>query len=271
MPSISANLNIMIKASEKASKGLIRDFGELEKLQVSSKNPGDFVSAADKKSEKIIIEELLKIDPGYGVLSEECGELNKKNKEKRWIIDPIDGTVNFLNGIPQFAISIGYEEKGEVICGIIFDPIKDEMFFAEKGLGAFLNNARIRVSKQKKLSESILVTGGPKFDSKQKDFIFKEYIKISNIVHAPIRKFGSASLDIANVACGRFDGFWQRELNYWDVAAGIIILKEAGGYVDFIDNDEKNLIKKNIIATNSNIHQELTDCISKKILSKINI
>ena len=157
----------------KASKSLIRDFGELEKLQVSTKGPGDFVTAADKKSETIIIEELLKVNPNYGILSEESGEINKENKDNRWIIDPIDGTMNFLNGIPQFAISVGYEERGEILCGVIFDPIKDEMFFAEKGSGAFLNNSRIRVSKKRKLKDSLLVTGGPKFDSPKKKLIFE--------------------------------------------------------------------------------------------------
>ena len=169
----SPKMNIMHKACLKASRSLIRDFGEIEKLQVSSKGPGDFVSAADKRSEKIIIEELLKVDPNYGILSEEAGVINKNNQDNRWIIDPIDGTMNFLNGIPQFAISIAYEEKGEIICGIIFDPIKDEMFFAEKGNGAFLNNTRIRVTNKKKLKESILVTGGPKFDSKKRRLFFK--------------------------------------------------------------------------------------------------
>jgi|TARA_B110000438_G_C15736966_1_gene616746 myo-inositol-1(or 4)-monophosphatase len=260
----SPKMNIIFRACNKASKSLIRDFGEIEKLQVSSKGPGDFVSAADKRSEKIIIEELLKADPKCGVLSEEIGEINKDNKDNRWIIDPIDGTLNFLNGIPQFAISIGYEDKGEMVCGVIFDPIKDEMFFAEKGNGAFLNNSRIRVSNKKKLRDSILVTGGPKFNSKIRSNIFDEYVKISNSVDAPIRKFGSASLDIANVACGRFDGYWQRELNYWDIAAGIIILKEAGGFVDFIDQNEKNSLKKNILATNSIIHKELMDTLVKK-------
>ena len=260
----SPKMNIMHKACLKASRSLIRDFGEIEKLQVSSKGPGDFVSAADKKSEKIIIEELLKVDPNYGILSEEAGVINKDNKDNRWIIDPIDGTMNFLNGIPQFAISIAYEEKGEIICGIIFDPIKDEMFFAEKGNGAFLNNTRIRVTNKKKLRNSILVTGGPKFDSKNKDTTFQEYINISNKVESSIRKFGSAALDIANVACGRFDGYWQWELKYWDIAAGIIILKEAGGTVEFIEEIEKNSIKKNIIATNSNIHQELKDSLLKR-------
>jgi len=260
----SPKINIIHKACLRASKSMIRDFGEIEKLQVSAKGPGDFVSAADKRSEEIIIEELLKAYPNYGILSEEAGEINKNNKDNRWIIDPIDGTMNFLNGIPQFAISIGYEEKGEIISGIIFDPIKDEMFFAEKGNGAFLNNSRIRVSNKKKLKKSLLVTGGPKYGSKKREGIFEEYIKISNIVDAPIRKFGSASLDMANVACGRFDGFWQWELNYWDIAAGLVILREAGGYVDFIGNKENISKKKNIIATNSNIHQELTSSLLKK-------
>ena len=260
----SPKINIMYKVCMKASKSLIRDFGEVEKLQVSTKGPGDFVSAADKKSEKIIIDELLKAHPDYGILSEEAGEINKDNKSNRWIIDPIDGTMNFLNGVPQFAISIGYEENGEMISGIIFDPIKDEMFFAEKGNGAFLNNSRIRVSNKKKLKDSILVTGGPRFGSKRRDKIFNHYIKISNIVESPIRKFGSASLDMANVACGRFDGFWQWELNYWDIAAGLVILREAGGFIDFFDVDEKLPKKKNIIASNSNIHQELKESLIKK-------
>ena len=257
-------MNIIHRACTKASKSIIRDFGEIEKLQVSSKGPGDFVTAADKKAEKIIIEELLKADPKCGVLSEEVGEINKDNKDNRWIIDPIDGTLNFLNGVPQFAISIGYEEKGEIISGIIFDPIKDEMFFAEKGGGAFLNNSRIRVSNKNKLKDSYLVTGGPKADSKKREEIFEEYKIISNNVDAPIRKFGSAALDIANVACGRFDGYWQWELKYWDIAAGIIILKEAGGFIEFMESNEKNWIKKNIIATNSKIHQELMGSLLKK-------
>ena len=260
----SPRMTVIYNACMKASKSLIRDFGEIEKLQVSSKGPADFVTAADKRTEKIIIEELLKAHPDYGILSEEIGEINKENKDHRWIIDPIDGTLNFLNGIPQFAISIGYEEKGEIISGIIFDPIKDEMFFAEKGSGAFLNNSRIRVSSKRKLKDSLLVTGGPKFNSSKKKIIFEEYENISNLVEAPIRKFGSAALDLANVACGRFDGYWQWELKYWDIAAGLIILRESGGYIDFLDDNEKNPINKNIIATNSNIHQELIDAISKK-------
>ena len=262
MNSISANLNVMIKASEKASKILIRDFGEIEKLQVSKKGPGDFVTSADKRTERIIINELQKAHPEYGILTEESGNINK-NLNKRWIVDPIDGTMNFLNAIPHFAISIAYEEENEVKCGVIFDPIKNEIFCAEKGNGAYLNNSRIRVSNKKKVNDSLLVTGGPKYSSKNKSEIFSEFIKISEKVFSPIRKYGSASLDMAYVACGRFDGYWQRELNYWDIAAGVIVIKEAGGFINFFDEDKNNPLKKNIIASNSNIHSELIDLIGK--------
>ena len=248
----------------KASKPLIRDFGEIENLQVSSKGPGDFVTSADKRTEKIIIEELQKAHPDYGIITEESGIINESNINNRWVIDPIDGTMNFLNGIPQFAISIGYEEENEIKCGVIFDPIKNEMFYAEKGKGAYLNDSRIRVSNKKSLKESMLVTGGPRRSSKKRERIFKEYNNISNIVDIPIRKFGSAALDLANVACGRFDGFWQWELSYWDIAAGLIIIEESGGFVDFLEKDEKALVKKNIIATNSKIHQELKNELEKK-------
>jgi myo-inositol-1(or 4)-monophosphatase len=260
----SPRMNIIYNACMKASKSLIRDFGEIEKLQVSSKGPGDFVTAADKRTEKIIIDELLKAHSDYGIVSEEIGEINKNNKDNRWIIDPIDGTLNFLNGIPHFAISIGYEEKGEIVCGLIFDPIKDEIFFAEKGSGAFFNNARIRVTKKNKLKNSVLLTGGPKFNSPIKNNIFQEYINVSNLTEAPIRKFGSAALGMSYVAAGRFDGYWEWELNYWDIAAGIIILKEAGGYVDFMEPGAKNSLKKNVIATNSMIHEELQGALMKK-------
>ena len=258
----SPQINLIIKACMKASRSLIRDFGEIENLQVSTKGPGDFVTSADKRTEKILIEELQRAHPEYGIITEETGIINKSNTEKRWVIDPIDGTMNFLNGIPQFAISIGYEEKGEIICGVIFNPIINEMFIAEKGNGAYLNNSRIRVSNKNKIKDALLVTGGPKGNSKIKNKIFSEYINVSNNV-SNVRKFGSAALDIAYVACGRFDGYWQRELNYWDIAAGIIILKEAGGFINFFEEDKDNPLKKNIIASNSNIHNELIDLISK--------
>ena len=260
----SPQINIITRACNKASRSLIRDFGEIENLQVSSKGPGDFVSSADKRTEKIIIEELQKAHPDYGIITEESGVINKLNTKNRCIIYPIDGTMNFLNGIPQFCISVGYEEEGEIKCGVIFDPIKNEMFCAEKGNGAYLNNSRIRVSNIKKLEDSLLVTGGPNHTSKIKDEIFSEFVEISKNVYSPIRKFGSAALDIAYVACGRFDGYWQREINYWDIAAGIIILKEAGGFVDFFDTDNKVPLKMNILASNSNIHDELNNLILKK-------
>jgi myo-inositol-1(or 4)-monophosphatase len=259
----SPQINIIVRACNKASRSLIRDFGEVENLQVSSKGPGDFVTSADKKTEKTIIEELQKAHSDYGIISEEIGMINKSNTKNRWIIDPIDGTLNFLNGIPHFAISIAYEENNEVMCGVIFNPISNEMFCAEKGNGAYLNNSRIRVSNKKKLEDALIVTGGPKVASKIKDKIFSEYINVSNKV-SNVRKFGSAALDIAYVACGRFDGYWQRELNYWDIAAGIIILKEAGGFINFFESDKKFPLKRNILASNSNIHEKLSDLIIKK-------
>ena len=258
----SPQINLIIKACMKASRSLIRDFGEIENLQVSSKGPGDFVTSADKRTEKILIEELQKAHPEYGIITEETGIINKSNTKRRWIIDPIDGTFNFMNGIPQFAISIGYEEENEIKCGVIFNPIMNELFYAEKGNGAYLNNSRIRVSNRKNAKDALVVTGGPKGASKIKDKIFSEYINISKNV-SNVRKFGSAALDLAYVACGRFDGYWQRELNYWDIAAGIIILKEAGGLINFFDEDKNLALKKNILATNSFIHEELWELIDK--------
>ena len=254
----SASMNVMVKACRKASKTLIRDFGEIEKLQVSLKGPGDFVTASDKKVEKILIEELQKARPNYSILSEEIGKINNDESFK-WIIDPIDGTANFLHGIPHFAISIGLEHETEIVCGIIYDPIKDEMFTAEKGKGSYLNNQRMRVSSRSKLEDCIIFTGGPKQEAKNKELVLKEYNNFSSKVLIPIRKLGSASLDMAYVAAGRCDGFWQRNLSYWDIAAGIIIVKEAGGLVtdfwgkkDFIDN-------KTILVTNFKIHNEMIE------------
>ena len=260
----SPQINLITKACMKASRSLIRDFGEIENLQVSTKGPGDFVTSADKRTEKIIIDELQKAHPDYGIVTEETGIINKSNLNNRWIIDPIDGTSNFLNGISHFAISIGYEEDKKLKNGLIYNPIKNELFFAETGSGAFLNNSRIRVSKKKNLKHSLIGTGGPKSDSKFKDMIFQEFLEVSKNVDIPIRKYGSASLDLASVACGRFDGFWQRELSIWDIAAGIIIVKEAGGFVDLIENNVGDSKKKNLVASNSLIHKELLDLVDKK-------
>ena len=257
----SANINVMIKACRKASKTLIRDFGELENLQVSLKGPGDFVTASDKKVEKILIEELKKARPNYSILSEEIGEINNDTSFK-WIIDPIDGTSNFLHGIPHFAISIGLEHDKEIICGIIYDPIKDEMFTAEKGNGSYLNNQRMRVSSRSKLKDCIIFTGGPKRESKDRELALKEYNNFSSKVLIPIRELGSASLDMAYVAAGRCDGFWQRNLNYWDIAAGIILIKEAGGFVTDFNGNNTYIENKTILATNSRINKEMIEILN---------
>ena len=252
----SANINIMVKACRKAGKILIRDFGEIEKLQVSRKGPGDFVTMSDKRVEKILIGELEKARPNFSILSEEIGEI-KKDEEFKWIIDPIDGTANFLHGIPHFAISVGLEKNNEIICGIIFDPIKDEIFTAEKGNGSYLNNQRMRVSSRSKLEDSIIFTGGPRRDSKDRNLVLDEYKKFSSKVLIPIRKMGSAALDMAYVAAGRCDGFWQRNLNYWDIAAGIILVKEAGGFVTDFKGDNNFLENKTILVNNSKISEEM--------------
>ena len=241
MNSISANLNIMIKASEKASKALIRDFGEIEKLQVSKKGPTDFVSNADIKAEKIIIEELRKAKPNYSILSEENGYDEKKDKKNTWVIDPIDGTINFLHGIPHFAISIALKSGEEIISGLIFDPIKNEMFYAEKNNGAFLNNHRIKVSKKNQINECLFVTGG----------------KINFEPDIPYRKSGCAALDMAYLACGRYDGYFQHDLNLWDIAAGLILVKEAGGLLEEIDIAQTKKLK--IVASTPDINSKLRE------------
>ena len=241
MNSISANLNIMIKASEKASKILIRDFGEIEKLQVSKKGPADFVTNADLKTEKIIIEELKKAKPNYSIISEESGIENNKDKDNTWIIDPIDGTVNFLHGVPHFAISIALKSNNEIVSGLIFDPIKNEMFYAEKNNGAFFNNQRVRVSKKNQIDDCLFVTGG----------------KLKDEPSLPYRKSGCAALDMAYVASGRYDGYFQQNLNLWDIAAGIVLVKEAGGIVNKIDLSINKNIK--IIASSTDINPKLLE------------
>ena len=251
----------MVKACRKAAKTLIRDFGEIENLQVSVKGPGNFVTASDKQVEKIIISELQKARPNHSILGEEIGEI-KNDEEFKWIIDPIDGTANFLHGIPHFAISIGLEHDDEIICGIDYDPIKDEMFVAEKGNGSYLNNQRMRVSSRSKLKDCIVFTGGPKLESKSRELAIEEYKKFSLKILIPIRKLGSASLDMAYVAAGRCDGFWQRNLNYWDIAAGIILVKEAGGFVTDFEGENRYVENKTILATNSRISKEMIEVLN---------
>ncbi len=239
MISISSNLNLMIKAAEKASKSLIRDFGEIEKLQVSKKGPHDFVTKTDKNVEKILIDELSKAKKNYSFLSEEIGEIRNDDKENIWIIDPIDGTNNFLHGIPHFAICVALQTKKEIVSGLIFDPIKDEMFFAEKNKGVFLNNQRLRVSSKNILDDCL-------FSSNQ------EGVKFSSL---NMRCSGSSALDMAYVASGRLDGFFQNKLNIWDVAAGYLMVKEAGGIVNDIIKFSNNNI--NIRASSTSISEKM--------------
>ena len=239
MISISSNLNIMIKAIEKASKSVIRDFGEVEKLQVSKKGPYDFVTKTDKHVEKILIEELSKTKKNYSFLSEEVGSIKNKDQENVWIIDPIDGTTNFLHGIPHFAICIALQSKKEIVSGLIFDPIKDEMFFAEKNKGAFLNNHRLRVSNKNSLEDCL-------FSSNH------EGVKYSDL---NIRSSGCAALDLAYVASGRLDGFFQNKINLWDVAAGALLVEEAGGIVNDLNQYTINNI--DIKASSTSINDQM--------------
>ena len=244
MNSISANLNLMIKASEKASKILIRDFGEVEKLQVSLKGPNNFVTNADRKVEQIIIEELEKSKKNFSILTEETGFIKNKDKDNFWIIDPIDGTTNFLNGVPHFCISIALLFEKEIIAGVIYDPIKDEIFYAEKNGGSFLNNKSIRVSKKNDISGCLYGVN------------FRKNLP-ENLI---IRNTGSAALDLAYVSCGRFDGCFQKNVNLWDIAAGTVLIKEAGGIVDKFDLKKFNKIS--IKASNERISSDLNKKIS---------
>ena len=241
MISISSNLNLMIKAVEKASKSVIRDFGEVEKLQVSKKGPYDFVTKTDKYVEKILIEELSKSKKNYSFITEETGKINNKDKENFWIIDPIDGTTNFLHGIPHFAICVAFKSKEEIISGLVFDPIKDEMFFAEKNKGAYLNNQRLRVSNKSSLDDCL-------FSSNH------EGVKYSNL---NMRYSGCAALDLAYVASGRLDGFFHNTINLWDVAAGSLMVEEAGGIVN--DLNQFNINNIDIRASSSAINDKMLE------------
>ena len=246
MNSISPNLNLMIKACEKVSKVIIRDFGEIENLQVSKKGPKDFVTKTDKRVEKILIEELSKSKKNYSFITEETGKILNKNKDIFWLIDPIDGTINFLHGIPHFAISVALQINNEIVIGLVFDPIKNEIFYAEKNNGSYINNNRIRVSKKSNLDECLFASNS--------DGVKSIYPKLNT------RNTGCAALDLAYVGCGRFDGYFHNNINIWDIAAGKIIIEEAGGKVN--DIDEFNINKINIRAGNPSIYD--------KMLKKIN-
>ena len=250
MQNNTANLNIMIKAARKASKSLIRDFNEIEKLQVVSKKAGDFVSKADLRAEKIIKEELLSARPSYGWCAEESQEIEGEDPTRRWIVDPLDGTTNFLHGIPHWAISIALEHKKEIVVGIIYDPIKDELFSAQKGGGSWLNEQRLRVSNRTTFQEMLFSTGIP---FGQNDNLQNSLSSIGNLMPScsGIRRNGAAALDLAYVAAGRFDGFWEQNLSPWDIAAGIILVKEAGGILESIETNHAPLETGNIICSNN--------------------
>jgi len=257
-------LTVMINAAFKAARGLVRDFGEVEHLQVSRKGPGDFVSQADKKAEKILFEELKKARPDYGFLMEESGRIENKDKEHTWIIDPLDGTSNFLHGIPHFSISIGLQKGKDIIAGVIYDPIKDEMFYAERGGGAFINDRRIRVSSRTHLAESLIATGIPFVshnEAQHKTFTDALHTLMPKV--AGIRRMGSAALDLAYVAAGRYDAYWEAPISSWDVAAGIIIVKEAGGFVRDLKGGIDVLGTETILATNEGLQVDLEKALKK--------
>ena len=250
----SANLNVMIMAARKAGRSLVKDFREVENLQVSSKGAGDFVSRADIAAEQIVRDTLMEARPNYGWVGEESEPVEGKDPTRRWIVDPLDGTTNFLHGMPHWCVSIALEHKGEIVSGVIFDPAKDEMFVAEKGQGAWLNDTRMRVSDRSRMIESVFATGLPFGGRAELPETLKELARLLPAT-AGVRRWGAAALDLAYVAAGRFDGFWERGLNIWDVAAGVLIVREAGGFVEALEPDQSPLESRNLIAGNANIFE----------------
>ncbi|MCH7805989.1 MAG: inositol monophosphatase [Proteobacteria bacterium] len=255
-------INVMAKAAFRAARPLVRDFGEVEQLQVSHKGPSDFVSTADLKVETSLFEQLSHSHPEIGFLMEEQGARGNPDAPKRWIIDPLDGTLNFLHGLPHFAISIALEEQGELIAAIVYDPIRDELFWAARGEGAFVNHRRIRVSSRVKMAEALLATGIPWASRKDHAAFSEELLAIMPKV-AGIRRWGVASLDLAYVAAGRYDGFWETQLKPWDIAAGILIVREAGGLVSELDGGQGMVKSGSILASNEKLYDRLFEIFSK--------
>ena len=252
----SALFTVMERAARKAARGLVHDFNEVEQLQVSVKSPGDFVSAADRQAETVLRDELGRARPDYGFLGEEGGE-EAGDGEHRWIVDPLDGTTNFLHGIPHFAISMALEAKGELVAGLVYNPVADEMYWAEKGRGAYLNHRRLRVSGRTRLGESLIGTGIP-FQTRGDHARYLRTLEAVMEHTAGVRRIGAAALDLCAVAAGRFDGFWEYGLNPWDVAAGIVIIREAGGFVGSIDGRARPLAAEGLVAANAHLHQPLS-------------
>jgi myo-inositol-1(or 4)-monophosphatase len=260
---VSPTLNVMITAARKAGRSLIRDFGEVEQLQVSIKGPANFVSVADHKAEEIIFKELNKARPGYGFLMEERGLVDGVDKTHRWLVDPLDGTTNFLHSNPMFAVSIGLEREGQLVAGVIYNPASDQLFTAEKGKGAFMNDRRLRVAGRKTLADALVTTGIPHRGRDGHPRFLKDMDVMMREV-AGIRRTGSAALDLAFVAAGRFDAYWERNLKPWDLAAGIVIVREAGGFVTDLDGGEKMLESGDVVAANSTLHKALLPLIGDK-------
>jgi myo-inositol-1(or 4)-monophosphatase len=252
----SALLNVMVKAARQAARTLKRDFGEVEHLQVSLKGPANFVTAADRKAEEILRQELAKARPGYGFLGEEGGRFEGDDKTHCWIVDPLDGTTNFLHGIPQFSISIALQRDDAIVAGLVYNPANDELFTAERGKGAFLNDKRLRVAGRQRLGDALFACGLPHFGRGDLDLSRRELAAVQPCV-AGLRRFGSAALDLAWIAAGRFDGYWERGLSPWDMAAGILLVREAGGFVTDLDGSDAMLAKGDIIAGNETMHREL--------------
>jgi myo-inositol-1(or 4)-monophosphatase len=254
MPTPTALLNVMIDAARKAGKGLARDFGEVANLQVSKKGTADFVTAADIKAEKVLLEALTKARPGYGFLGEESGLVEGSDKSHTWIVDPLDGTTNFMHGMPHFAISIGLEREGQIVAGVIYNPVTADLFWAEKGKGAFLGSeVRLRVAARQRLDEAVIACGVPFIGHGQHGQFLKELHQLTQRV-AGIRRFGAASLDLAWVAAGRFDAYWERNIRSWDIAAGLLMVTEAGGKVTDADGGEGMLDAGSILAANLDLH-----------------
>jgi myo-inositol-1(or 4)-monophosphatase len=259
MPPVSPLLTVMVGAARKAGRSLARDFGEVENLQVSRKGPSDFVSAADKRAEEILFTELSRVRPGYGFLMEERGVVEGSDRTHRWIVDPLDGTLNFLHGMPHFAISIGLERDGDLVAGVVYDLSRNEIFAAERGRGAFLNDRRIRVAARSRMDEAVIATGIPYHGKTGHDVFAREIAAISDKV-AGVRRFGSAALDLAWVAAGRFDAFWERGLQPWDIAAGIVLVREAGGFVRGLDGAEPT--HGDILAGNASLTPQFADVLA---------
>lgn len=251
----SANLNLMIKAARKAGRSLVKDFREVENLQVSTKGPGDFVSKADREAERIIKEELMGARPTYGWLGEETGGADGADPTRRWIVDPLDGTTNFLHGLPHWAVSIALEHKGEIVAGVVFDAAKDEMFWAEKGAGAWMNEARMRVSGRRTMSEAIFATGVPFGPRGGLPATLQDLARLMPVC-AGVRRWGAAALDLAYVAAGRYDGYWERDIQAWDVAAGILLVREAGGFATGIRERDDPLETGAVVSGNGGLFED---------------